>query len=190
MYKKLLLGSLLLTICPGNTFAESLRLGFNDFSAQIEARMPVQQDSYGFSEVSIRGLYNEKEDTLISSLGFDVYGSHTDETLDGIHFGAGAKVFGGETEEEEIVSVALGGLLRMSPTAWQGFELSASYFYGPQVFTTLDAQRLTEFQTAVDYEFIPKARVFIGYSNLQANFEDRDKRTIDESFRLGISLSY
>jgi len=189
MYRALLFSSIFLLLSPLNLFADSLDIGFNDFSAQVGTRMRISQDTQGFSETNARGLYNKNEDTLLGSLGLDIYGS-LENMLAGVHFGAGAKLYGGETDDEEMLSLALGGLLRMAPTAWQGVGFSASYFYGPQIFSTLDVQRLTEFQASIDYEFIPRSKVFVGYGNLQTNFKEFDKRTIDEGFRLGITLSY
>lgn len=190
MYKNLLLGALILIMCPGLAFADSLQIGFNDSTAQVEAIVPTQRDSYGYSEVNLRGLYNEKTDTRIASLGFDVLGSLNDQ-IAGIYFGAGVKVYGGKAVEDDILSMGLGGIFKIAPPSWQGLGITASYFYSPQIFTALDATRMSEFQTAVTFEFIPrKARVFVSYNNIHTDFETTANRTIDESVRLGISLGY
>ena len=191
MYKNLLLSALLLIMCPGLSFADSLQIGFNDSSAQIEATIPTQRDSYGLTEINVRGLYNEKSDTRIASAGFNVLGSLNAQSLPGVYFGAGIKVYTGKSIEDDILSMSLGGILKASPASWQGLGFSTSYFYSPQIFTGLDSKRMSEFETSVSFEFIPrKARVFISYNNIHTDFDITASRTIDESVRLGISLGY
>ncbi|MDH3359860.1 MAG: hypothetical protein OEL55_03230 [Desulfobulbaceae bacterium] len=191
MYKNLFLGALLLVMCPGLSFADSLQIGFNDSSAQIEAIIPTQQDFYGSTEVNFRGLYSEESDTKLASAGLNVLGNLNEQSLPGLLFGAGVKIYGGKSIDDEILSMALGGIIKTSPAAWQGLGLSASYFYSPKVFTTLDSKRMAELETTASFEFIPnKARVFLSYNNIRTDFDIGSKRTLDESVRVGISLEY
>lgn len=189
MSKSTLTLALFLAFLPGYVLADSLGIGFNDYSAQINYNIPVSEDSTGSAEIDIRGLYNNRDDTLLGSLGFDVYGNF-ERLLSGIHFGAGAKVYGGDRDNEDLLSLALGGGMRLAPPAWQGVYFDTSYFFGPRIFSTLDARRLTEFQATLGYEISPNAHVFVGYGNLRTLFKDVGTRSLDEGVRLGISLSY
>jgi hypothetical protein len=189
MDKKILTLALFLAFLPGSVLADSLGVEFNDYSAQIKNRIPVGEESNG-SVLEIRGLYNnESEDSLVGSLGFEVYGNF-EKMLAGIHFGAGTKVFGGESEDSDLTALALGGGIKLAPPSWAGVYLSTSYFFAPKIFSGLDARRLAEFQATLGYEISPKAHVFLGYGNLRTLFKDLDTRSLDEGFRLGVSLSY
>lgn len=191
MDKKILILAIFLACLPGYVRADSLGIGFNDYSAQINYQIPVSEDSNGSAAVDLRGLYNNKadNDTLVGSLGFDVYGNF-EKMLSGIHFGAGAKVYGGQADDADLLTLALGGGMRLAPPSWAGVYFATSYFFGPKIFSALDARRLTEFQATLGYEISPNAHVFVGYGNLRTLFKDQDTQSLDEGVRLGISLSY
>lgn len=191
MGKTILSLALFLALLPGYVLADSLGIGFNDYSAQINYQIPVSDDSTGSAAFDIRGLYNNKsdDDTVVGSLGFDVYGNF-ERMLSGIHFGAGARGYGGHTNDADLLSLALGGGMRLAPPAWAGVYFATSYFFAPKIFSTLDARRLTEFQATLGYEISPNAHVFVGYGNLRTIFKNLDTRSLDEGVRLGISLSY
>ncbi len=191
MEKKIRILALFLLMLPGYARADSLGIGFNDYSAQVNYQIPVSEDNDGSSMIDIRGLYNNRsdDDTLVGSLGFDVYGNFA-RLLSGIHFGAGAKVYGGSSDNAELLSLALGGGIRLAPPSWEGVYISTSYFFGPKILSTMDARQLAEFQATLGYAISTNAHVFVGYGNLRTKFKDLDTRSLDEGFRLGVSLSY
>jgi len=189
--KKIFTLALFLALLPGSVLADSLGIGFNDYSAQINYQIPISEDSNGSAAVDIRGLYNNKsdDDTVVGSLGFDVYGNF-ERMLSGIHFGAGVRTYGGQTGDADLLALALGGGMRVAPPSWEGVYFTPSYFFGPRIFSGLDARRLAEFQATLGYASSPNAHVFGGYGNLRTIFKDLDTRSLDEGIRLGVSLSY
>ncbi len=167
--------------------AGSLEFSLNDFSAQATVKQKISEDNFGASLVNAKILYNSKEDTTLGSVGLDVLGNIG---VQGVQAGAGVKLYGGTTDKEDILSLALGALARVAPAAWKGFGFSGSIFWAPSVLSFLDADGGFDSSISVDYEFIPRARIFVSYNNIRIDIEDRGDVTADEAFRVGVELIF
>jgi len=69
-------------------------------------------------------------------------------------------------------------------------SLSGSVFYCPKVFTALDGERMLETEVVASYEIVPRAKVFVSYTTIKAKIEDRGDRTLDDTLRGGLALSF
>ncbi len=161
----------------------------NDSSAQGQIRLPLSEDAYGSVNLGARVLYNEDEDTKLVSAGLDFSGAPGN--VPGLEAGVGAQVYGGEADDDQdLLALALGIQAKMAPPALGGFGLSGKLYYAPEVFSTLDAERLVETGVRAFYAMTPKVRVLVEYQNIRTRFEDRGNWSIDDDVRIGFEADF
>ena len=184
MLKRILLTLLLTILSAGAASAGSIDLGFNDNSFQLEYEHPLHSDDYGTSLGSARFLYNDDEETVLGSVGFDFVGEPGN--VPGLDLGVGAEIYGGETDHnQEFINLGINGRVAYAPPRLWGLGVSGRIAYAPEIFSFLDSERLFEADLRLTYAILPKVRVYLGYQNIRMDFEDTSTWTIDEAVRVG-----
>jgi len=174
-------------LSAGVAQAGSLSLAFNDFSAQVGFNQTVSEDSRARSAFGVRGLYNDRKESKLVSAGLEVSGPLG---RTGLELGAGVRGYYAKSDHDDIAGAGLGGLVRFVPPGAANVKLAGSVYYCPKVFTGMDGERLLETEISAAYEFVPRAAVFLSYGLIEADLENRHERTLDESLRGGITLSF
>lgn len=187
MIKRLLPVVVGMVLSAGVVQAGSLGLSFNDSAAQLGFSQTVSEDAWGHSELVVRGLYNDRKDAEMVSAGLEVLGPFGKS---GLEFGAGVRGYYADSYGDKLAGAALGGLVRFVPPGLSKVKLSGSVYYCPKIFTGMDGERLLESEIAAAYHFVPRAAVFLAYGVVKANIENSDARTLDDSVRGGLSLSF
>jgi hypothetical protein len=174
-------------LSAGVAQAGSLSVALNDFSAQVALSQPVSEDARGQSVLGVRGLYSDRGDTELVSAGLEVLGPFGKT---GLELGAGVRGYYADSEGDEIAGGGLGGLIRFAPARQSKFRLSGSVYYCPKILTGMDGERLLEAEVAAAYDLAPRAAVFLSYTLIRADIVNRNERTLDDSVRGGLSLSF
>ncbi|HSH13726.1 MAG TPA: hypothetical protein VLA15_08250 [Desulfurivibrionaceae bacterium] len=175
-------------LSAGLAQAGTFGLSFNDNSAQLGYSQKVFQDNWGYTELMVRGLYNDRKDTELVSVGLEVLGPIN---RTGLELGAGARGYYADSDGDDIIGAGLGGVVRFVPPGVDKLKLSGNIYYCPKIFTGMDGERLWETEIAAAYEFVPRAAVFITYTVTKGDFDPRgDERTMDDSLRGGLALSF
>lgn len=187
MIKRLLPMVVGVVLSAGVAQAGNFSLSFNDFSAQAALSQAIAEDSRGRSVVGMRGLYNDRKESELFSAGLEVLGPVGNT---GLELGAGVRGFYANSYADDIAAGGLGGLIRFSPPGAAKIKLSGNVYYCPKIFTGLDGERLLETEIAAAYEFVPRASLFVSYTVIKADIENRHERTLDDSLRGGLSLSF
>jgi hypothetical protein len=187
MRKRLLPVMVGVVLSAGVAQAGTLAVSLNDLSAQIAFNQTITEDARGRSVLGVRGLYNDRKDTELVSAGLEVLGP-LGKT--GLELGAGVRGYYADSDGDEIAGGGLGGLVRFVPPRLSKLGLSGSVYYCPKILTGMDGERLLEVEVAAAYHFAPRAAVFLAYTEVKADIESRDKRTLDDSLRGGLSLSF
>ena len=186
--KKTALLTLIFGLFAISAQANSLEIGFNDFSFQLRYDHVISDDGYGRSLVDTRLLYNDNKDTLLGSMGFDFVGQPGN--VPGLELGAGARIYaGGSANDTELLALGVGGITSYAPPFLRGFGLSGELFYCPQIFSFLDADRMLEFEFRTFFAITPKIKVFLGFQNIDTDF-DRGDRDIDRAIRGGFDARF
>lgn len=187
MVRRLLSAVLGVFLSAGVVQAGSFSVGLNDFSAQMAFNLPVTADDRGQSIFGLRGLYNDDRETELVSAGLEVLGP-LGKT--GLELGAGVRGYYVDSDVDNLAGGGLGGLIRFVPPKLSKLKLSGSVYYSPKILTGMDGERLLETEVAAAYSFAPRAAVFISYTSIKADIENRGERTLDDSLRGGLSLSF
>ena len=168
--------------------AGSLSVSLNDSSAQIAFNHTITEDAKGQSDLGVRGIYNDRTDTELVSAGLEVLGSVGGKT--GLELGAGVRGYYVDSADDKVAGAGLGALVRFVPPRASKVRLSGRIYYCPKILTGMDGERLLDTEVAVSYNVAPRARVFLSYTVIKANIENRDARTLDDSLRGGLTLSF
>lgn len=187
MIRRLLPAVVGVVLSAGVAQAGNLAFSFNDFSAQAAVNQAVTEDSRSRSLLGVRGLYNDHQDTELVSAGFEILGPLGKS---GLELGAGVRGYYADVEGDNLTAGGVGGLIHFVPPGASKVKLFGSVYYCPKIFTGMDGERLLETEIAAAYEFVPRAAVFLSYTVVKADFENRNERTLDDSLRGGLSLSF
>ena len=191
MFRKLLLGTLLLT---GLSHAESsIGLDINADDVELLGAFNLNS-SIGYTGgtsyiIDASYLHNENDDLF--TLG--VSGENALEAAPGLIFGFGFKA----AFAEEFMAFPLLGKVRYIlpldgdiPTT----SLFASYAYAPSVLTFLDGDTYSEFRAEVDVEAISNIHVFAGYRNIDTDYDLESnligEYKLNDSWYGGLKLSF
>jgi hypothetical protein len=173
--------------------ASELGISFNDYSAQVAFRSQVGTYDSGTSVFGVRGLYNERRDTSLVAASFDVLGPVGNS---GLEIGAGVNGYYIETKATEnsvtddVAAGGLGAIIRFTPPGLEKLSFTGRVYYCPEIFTGLDGDNLLETEARASFEIAPNARVFATYNEIKVDIENKDSRTIDDTFRVGLSLGF
>ncbi|MBU0485711.1 MAG: hypothetical protein KKB30_14500 [Proteobacteria bacterium] len=186
MTKRVLIIFGVLLLCSVNAGAGTLDLSFNEYSVKADLTQVIDEDDNGFASIRLGGLYNDKE-TYLGSLALNVMGKFP--TLPRIKLGVGIKGFVLSSENEDILAGGFGGLFRFEEIVPK-LSVDGRFFYCPDILTSLDANRMMETEVKIEYALIPRAVVYVAYTNIRANMDSTGDREIDEGIRLGLHLAF
>ena len=189
--KAILAGVAALCLCAASAGAVSLDMSLNDDSLQAQVFVPVTQDAYGTTQVGVRGLYNDDNDTKLLSGEVDFLGKPGD--IPGLTAGVGMILWGGEAYSRpsaDILSVGIGVRVGVAPPQLMGVGIDGKFFYGPKILTGGDSDRVFESAVRVSYAIIPKARCFVEYQNIHVDFEGGGDDNIDNDLRIGFEAKF
>ncbi|MEN8141475.1 MAG: YfaZ family outer membrane protein [Thermodesulfobacteriota bacterium] len=171
------------------TANNSIHLSLNDDSVELGYAHTLSQDQWGRTVFTARALRNEDKDTNLGSAG--IHALAAIYNVRGLEVGAGLRGYLAENYDDDIASTALGVMANYFPPALGGFGLSASFFYGPEILTGLDGEKIKEGNIKAAFRIQHRAEIFVHYSNIRAEFDNRrTETTLDETVRVGVGLNF
>lgn len=189
MIKKLIAATIIFLSVPFVAQATEGAISFNDYSAQIALRTQVSDYDTGRSVLSVRGLYNDRKETELVSAAFDVLGPINNT---GLEIGAGVKAYyvNSGLNNDKLAAGGIGVVVRYVLPTQMRISFTGRANYCPEIFNTMDGEKLFENHVRASFEIAPRATAFVSYTNIKADFENLGERTIDDSFRVGLSLGF
>lgn len=91
--------------------------------------------------------------------------------------------------QDTSVTIGLGGFARYHPEQLNGFGGEIAAYYSPQVLAFGRLDQFYDLQARLTYEVLPQGRVFLGYSHIEADFEEANV-TMDSAITLGFRIRY
>ncbi len=105
-----------------------------------------------------------------------------------IQGGFGGKVYYFATDQgDDFQSLLFGGVLRLTIPEVEGLSAEAGMFYGPGVTTSGDPDNVKDFSLKVRYQAFENASVYVGFRDIQANYDGNDF-SFEDGLHLGFSL--
>ncbi|MCK4838058.1 MAG: hypothetical protein KAS94_04600 [Desulfobulbaceae bacterium] len=189
MLKKMILCSVFLLFGVVSAQAAELAISFSDQTAQLLLRHQVAEYQSGRSVLSVRGLYNDRKETELVSASFDVLGPLAST---GLEIGAGVRGYyvTSGINHEQVGAGGIGVLVRFVPPRLTRASFTGSLYYCPEVFNILDSEGLWDAEVKASFEIAPRAVAFASYTEIEADIEFYRDRTLDKTFRVGLSLGF
>lgn len=158
-------------------------------SSDLAAADYAHASSTQVSQWGFGALYNDAARSSLVFLSFNVIGESS--AVSGLHTGLGLKLVFHDTFQS-AGSLALGGKVRFSPAAWSGFGVEGGVYFAPSMLNTNDAEQYFELMARLTYSVNQQARVFLGWQNIDVDYDDVavDDVEIDRGLNVGFSLSF
>ena len=153
---------------------------------------------YGGADIGMGVLFNEHND-IIANGSILVSGSSKGD-IKALHFGVGAKLYGGDingpdnsTVDIQGGAVAIGGQIRYVFPGNAPFAVLGEVFFAPEVTSIAEFDRLLEYRLAVELEVTPSARAYVGYRVLEVKFDAFGGSVdyeVDDSVNIGVRFEF
>lgn len=149
---------------------------------------------YGGADMGFGAFINENDD-IIGSASILVSGANAGDVRS-LHFGVGAKVYGGivklpsPLDNQSGGALAIGGQVRYVFPASMPFAIVAEAFAAPDVTSLSDFEGMKEFRAAVEVEVTPSARAYLGYRFLEVELNNGVDIELDDNVHVGVRFSF
>ena len=186
--------SILSALASVNTaWADAIDINLSDTSAQIQYKSSLGRDPLGKTEFHLGLLYVDKNN-LLSDFGV-VVKDDIGSKVPGLSVGIGlkgllAKVRGGNPVNSNASALALGGLVRYSPSPIPRMGIVGEVYLSPNIVTFGDANRYSEIVTRVEYEVIPSSTVYAGYRRVSFGLKTHPDAILDKGVYAGVKISF
>ena len=188
MKSKLILAAAVLVLSIGASQAGFFDLSVNDNAFDIWAGFNLGKNEEAQTVIGGRYLYVDDDDSSIPAFLFG-FSSKPDGNED-VSFLLGAQAIFGESKNQDMEGVALGGSATWAPSKWKGVFVGGRIFWAPGVFCFGDTDGLTEWEVQGGYFFNPKMRIFLEYSNFSADVNNYGSVTVDSGTKLGFGAKF
>jgi YfaZ precursor len=172
--------------------ADTADLNLRNSSAQFQYSMKMSRESLGKTELQLGALYSDDNNNR-NTLG-DVGVLVKDEVgnkAPGLSVGIGAKGLVAHTDGTNESAIALGGLVRYSPSSISRMGILGLAYFAPNITTFGDADRYFEYRVQAEYSVIPNAAVYIGYRDIEFNLNTgQGNTTLDEGAFIGVRMTF
>ena len=178
---------ILLLLGSASAGAQEIDLTLSDNSALFRYLQNAKTD-YGNSQVDAGFLYTDTNDFLLM-LGIQVEGE-AGSGSPGLHLGVGIKGFSVNTDNFDLLALAIGGEVRYSLPSQPRLGFRGQIYHAPNIVTFMDADRLTYATLAIEYELLQQASVYLGYRNVQADILGNANAEIDDDTHIGFRIVF
>ena len=189
MIRKLAFATAALLVFSTNAMAEgSLGLSFNDYSAQLNYSQVITDHGNGQSVLGVRGIYNDRKETNLASVTFEVAGPFGNS---GVKAGAGVRGYYIDSYSDEVAGGGIGAVIGFSPPAFNKLSFESWIYFCPEIFSALDGEEILEFGIMASLEVAPNASFYVGYTDIEIDLDNgRGEREVDNTVRGGLSLGF
>ena len=194
--KALIVTTLLIPFNNASAGAIDFRVGQD--MAEITFFTQNASFGYGGADIGIGVLFNEYND-VIANGSILVSGSSAGD-VKALHFGVGAKLYGGDINGPDNAQVDIqGGAVAIGAQVRYVFPGSAplavlgEVFYAPEVTSISEWDRLLEYRLALELEVTPSARAYVGYRMLEVEYNAFGQSVdyeVDDSANIGVRFEF
>jgi len=150
---------------------------------------------YGGADIGFGALINEHND-VIANASILVSGSSKGD-VKALHFGVGAKIYGGRIEgpgseslDAQGGAIAIGGRIRYVIPTSTPLAVLGEIFYAPEVTSISDFDGLSEYRVALELEITPSARAYVGYRRLEITHNRDADYKVDDAAHIGVRFEF
>ncbi len=168
--------------------AQTFDISLSNDAAKLMYTAPMGQQGFGRGEFDGTLLFTD-DDSIMGAVGFGVVGE-AGSGSPGLNAGVGIRLYGLNTDNNDVAALTLGGQLRFSPAALPRLRLLGSINFAPSIVTFMDGDRFIDTGVSVGYEVLQDAVAYIGYRRIRANIENGPDLTVDQGAHIGINFRF
>jgi hypothetical protein len=197
MLRKILIIAVLL-IPASNVTAGAIDFRIGKDMAELSYYGQTSSFGYGGADLGLGVLFNDDKDVVAN--GSILVSGSSNGDVKALHFGVGAKVYGGDISGSKSQSynaqggaVAIGGQIRYVFPSSTPLAVLGEVFYAPKVTNVADWDRTQEYRVALELEVSPSARAYVGYRKLEVKFDSRGSShnyDVDNAFDIGVRFEF
>ncbi|TJY60840.1 hypothetical protein E4T66_09275 [Sinimarinibacterium sp. CAU 1509] len=182
----------LLCVLAGTAHAEILDLSLRDNSYRLAFYGPLSRfasETTGQYDAGIIVRPERKDDLLVGHVGALVTG---DAGMRDFNLAAGLGLRGVYIgrDHDSGGAAAVGGQAEARFPGYDRIGVSVYGYYAPKILSFGEFDGYHEVGTAVDYQVVPNASVYIGYRNVKVSLENGGDITADNGLHVGFRFKF
>jgi len=145
---------------------------------------------YGGADIGFGVLFTEDDDYQVNA-NIMVTGNPSGNNK-ALQFGVGGKIvmLAINDSDEEVGALALAGQLRYIIPSATPIAFVVSGAYAPSISSFSGADRYSEFGLTIELEVTPSARAYVGYRNIEYEFEGGAEFELDDGAHIGVKFEF
>ncbi len=189
MLKKLTYVFLLLSV-SSHANSRGIDLKLANEMAEFNYLTESSTFGYGGADIGLGFMFTEDDDVQFSG-NFMISGNPAGNNR-AIQFGVGGKLMVASIDatNDELGALAIGGQFRYVVPAATPVAFVASAYFAPGITSFSGADQYSEFSAAVELEVTPSARAYLGYRNMEYEFENGGEFELDDHMHIGIKFDF
>ena len=189
MLKKLAFAIALLAI-SSQSYARGVDIKLADEMAEFTYLTESSTFGYGGADVGFGVLFTEDDDYQINA-GIMVTGNPAGNNK-ALQFGVGGKLVFVKLDaaNEDAGAVAIAAQVRYIIASETPIAFVVGAAFAPSVTSFSGADQYTEFEFAIELEVTPSARAYIGYRNIEYEFDGGGEFELDDGAHFGVKFDF
>ncbi len=189
MFKKIIFAITLLAL-SSQAYARGLDIKLADEMAEFTYLTESSTFGYGGADIGFSALFTEDDDYQIGA-GIMVTGNPAGNNK-AIQFGVGGKfVFVTlDAPDEEVGAVAIAAQFRYIIASETPVAFVVGVAFAPSVTSFSGADSYSEYEFSIELEVTPSARAYIGYRNIEYEFEGGADFELDDGAHVGVKFEF
>lgn len=191
-----LASALIISLFSPLALSESIDLSLSDSTArgEFQGKFKTGQSSksrfrhmsdlhYGFNF-----LYHE-DDGHVGGVSLHVAGQ-SKATVFNQEMGIGGKAITYDAGGPDGGALAVGGYILHNLASANLLSVRGDLYYAPSVVTFGDGNRYVEYSMRLQYQIVDQANVYLGYRNIEVDFDQFGSIDIDQSAHVGLMMHF
>ena len=191
MFKKLAFAIFLLTV-SSQVNARGFDLKLAEEMAQVTYLTESSTFGYGGADIGFGMLFTENDDYQINAK-IMVTGNPAGNNK-AVQFGVGGQLVFTSLDaiNEEVGALAIAGQFRYIMASEMPIAFLASVAYAPSITSFSGADAYSEYEFAIELEVTPSARAYLGYRNIEYDFENGlgNNIELDDGAHIGVKFEF
>jgi len=108
-------------------------------------------------------------------------------------FAVGGKVFFISPKQNNVGNgtvLGLGGRFNYTWPSYNRFKIGGELYYAPSIASFNNADRYLQYSVNAGYEILHNAELYVGYRHISAAFTNTSTLTLDNTFMVGLNLTF
>jgi YfaZ precursor len=189
MLKKIAFAAILLTLST-TTHARGFDIKLAETMAEFTYLTESSTFGYGGADIGFGLLFTEDDDYQLNAK-LMISGNPAGNNK-AFQFGVGGKIMAASFDipDEDVSALALAGQIRYIIPSSTPVAFLLGVAYAPGITSFSGAESYTEYEFAIEIEVTPSARAYLGYRNIEYEFENRLDYKLDDGAHVGIKFEF